>query len=106
MTSIPNVPETPDSIKSVTVSFTEDEIFELELDGEELTDIKQTTHTPIQNYTKDKSIKSIQHAIKIRWWQLKAMDNLFPDDNPYKPLYHIYLNDLSYIHNFILNFNH
>lgn len=48
----------------------------------------------------------IAQGIKLRWWQLKAMDDIFTPNNPYKPFYDMYLNDLSYIYKCIINNSH
>jgi hypothetical protein len=42
-------------------------------------------------------------GIKLRWWQLKAMEDIFTPGNPYRPFYDMYLNDLSYIYKCIIS---
>ncbi len=86
---IPNVP-TVDELMQQNQKIETDKI---------INELEKINHVEVfHNNTEE-----IAQGIKLRWWQLKAMDDIFTTDNPYKPFYDMYLNDLSYIYKCIIN---
>ncbi len=56
----------------------------------------------IMDYYHNK-FKSLIHGLHLRSWQLLAMNDLFPYDSKYKHFYDMYINDINYIHNYLIN---
>lgn len=84
---IPNVP-------------TVDELMQQKIETDKIINELEKIDTDKINHN---NTDEIAQGIKLRWWQLKAMDDIFTHDNPYKPFYDMYLNDLSYIYKCIIN---
>jgi hypothetical protein len=92
----PDIPEVPTVVELMKKDKEQQEQIEANQIMDELDKINNIQLFHNNNY-------EIAQGIKLRWWQLKAMDDIFAPDNLYKPFYDMYLNDLSYIYKCIIN---
>ena len=92
----PDIPEVP----TVTELMQQDKEEEQQIEANQIMDEldKINNIQLLHNNTYE-----IAQGIKLRWWQLKAMEDIFTPCNPYRPFYDMYLNDLSYIYKCIIN---
>lgn len=96
---IPDIPEVPTVAELMKQDKEQQEQIEANQIMDELDKINNIQLIHKNNY-------EIAQGIKLRWWQLKAMEDIFTPDNPYRPFYDMYLNDLLYIYKCIINNSH
>ena len=92
----PDIPEVPTVTELMQQDKEEQQQIEANQIMEQLDKINNIQLLHNNNY-------EIAQGIKLRWWQLKAMEDIFTPGNPYRPFYDMYLNDLSYIYKCIIN---
>lgn len=95
----PDIPEVPTVAELMKQDKEQQEQIEANQIMDELDKIDNIQLCHNNNY-------EIAQGIKLRWWQLKAMEDIFTPGNPYRPFYDMYLNDLSYMYKCIINNSH